>query len=174
MNNEGIGEGKMERDDLRDRRERELEAEVGLALRALPYPKAPPTLFTRVMVGVREAEVLPWYRAGWFYWPMRLRVASVALMGALCVVGFLWIPALMQNAGLTGGWIEGRLVDLFAPALGLAAFLRVGLVALGAVIGAVPPQAIGLVGLGAVLMMAMTIVVGAALRRLSPDWEMFS
>jgi hypothetical protein len=174
MKDEEIGEGKMESEDLRGRRERELEEEIGVALRALPYPKAPPTLFARVMQGVQEAESLPWYRAGWFYWPMRLRALSLALMGALVVGGVVGIPALMENAGLSIGSIEGQFLDLFAPALGMAAVLRVGIVALGAMVGAVPPQAIGLVGVGAILMMAMTIVVGAALRRLSPDWEMFS
>jgi hypothetical protein len=36
MKDEGIGEGKMTSEDLRGRRERELEEEIGVALRARP------------------------------------------------------------------------------------------------------------------------------------------
>lgn len=155
-------------------RERELEEEIGQLLRSLPNPKAPSSLLARVMREVEAVEALPWYRTSWFNWPVGWRAASVGLMGVLILGGVIGVPTLLDNAGFSGEWMEGRFLDVFGPALGFAALLRVGLVALEAMIGAVPPEAIGLAGASALLMIAMTIVVGAALRRLSPDWEMYS
>jgi hypothetical protein len=176
MSDGEIGEGAMESADLENGRVKELEEEIGRVLRDLPHPKAPPTLLARVMEGVREADAVPWYRAraGWFHWPVEWRAASLVLMGVLIVGGVLGGPLLLENAGLSDGAMEAWLMNLFAPAFALAALLRVGIVAVEAAVGALPSQAVGLVGVGALLMVAVTIAFGAALRRLSPDWEMFT
>lgn len=159
---------------MRDDEMKELEVEIGKVLRGLPGPKAPSTLLARVMHEVHSVEAVPMDRAGWFYWPMGWRIASLGLMGALLVGGVVGVPYLLESVGLSGGMIEGQLTDFLAPALGLAAFLRIGFVAISAMVGAIPPEIFGVVGVGGFLMMVMTFMAGAALRRLSPDWEMYS
>jgi hypothetical protein len=66
----------------------ELERAVDRALRALPGPKAPPTLLPRVMASVRAAQA-PRART-WFTWPLGWQLASAAALVVL-ISGMAWL-----------------------------------------------------------------------------------
>lgn len=165
----------MRRDEANEGAERALEAEIGEALARLPLPKAPETLLARVMLEVGEYQALPWYRAGWFHWPMGLRVASLLLVGALAVGFLLGLPLLEAGAeAVIEGPVGSTVRSIVGPFLAMAALLRVGIVSLEAMRHAFPEGVLGALGAAALLMMSMTVVFIAALRRLSLGREHYS
>lgn len=64
----------------------ELESFVGRRLHALPDPKAPAALLSRIMADVQRMASRPWYRRPWLAWPIRIQAASAAGFVAL-----LWL-----------------------------------------------------------------------------------
>lgn len=154
--------------------ERELEEAVGRALRGLPAPKAPPTLLARVMAEVAEVEALPWYRAGWLSWPGLWKGFSLLAVAALVAGVVLGIPLLTEEGGFSMDGVQETLGEPFAPVFGAAALLQVGIIVVTAAWGNLPPAAIAVAGAGAFLMMAITVVGGAVLRRLSLDREIYT
>jgi hypothetical protein len=61
----------------------DLERLLDDALKALPDPKAPPALLSRVMAAVDARLAAPWYARPWLMWPRVWQLASAA---TLCVV----------------------------------------------------------------------------------------
>lgn len=154
--------------------EQALEEAVGRVLRALPSPKAPPTLLARVMAEVADVHLLPWYRAGWLSWPILWQAASLVLAGALVSGAFLGGPLLLEVAGNPEGGAGGAFADLLASVYGVAAILRIGSVVVGATFGAIPSGAIAAGAMSAFLMVAITVAGGTVLRRLSLDREIYT
>lgn len=66
----------------------ELESFIGRRLGALPDPKAPVGLLSRIMADVQRMARRPWYRRPWLAWPTRIQTASAAGFVAL-----LWLAA---------------------------------------------------------------------------------
>lgn len=66
----------------------ELESFIGRRLGALPDPKAPAALLSRIMADVRRLASRPWYRRPWRAWPPLIQALSSAAFVAL-----LWLAA---------------------------------------------------------------------------------
>ena len=66
----------------------ELESFVGRRLGALPGPKAPAALLSRIMADVQRLAGRPWYRRPWLAWPISIQVASAAVL-----VAVVWLAA---------------------------------------------------------------------------------
>lgn len=87
--------------ELEDER-RDREDALGLALRAMPSPQAPPTLAPRVMalVQMRLAQRdVPRPAATWFDWPVWAQLTSVIAFVALVASAALVSPALERMVG---------------------------------------------------------------------------
>jgi hypothetical protein len=72
--------------------EKQLEAEIGRELKALPELTAPDALVNRVLRTLEQRARLPWYRRSWQTWPVAWQAASfamlLALFGGLCLGGW--------------------------------------------------------------------------------------
>jgi len=164
----------LREDKMSEGAERELEQEIGQVLLRLPVPRAPEDFLAGVMREVGAIEALPWYRAGWFNWPVGWRAASAALVGAFLIGVVGGAPLIEAWVGeLLEGPVSSRMENLLAPLFGAAALLRVGFVATAAVGRIVPVEVVGGLALAALLMTMATVVLGAALRRLSLGRELF-
>ena len=84
-----------DRDEILDR---EIEARLGQALRALPERHAPATLESRVLDTLARRAPLPWWRRGFGEWPAAARVAFGVTSAALVV--FTVLAAAAANADL--------------------------------------------------------------------------
>ena len=84
----------FDRDEILDR---EIEARLGQALRALPERHAPATLESRVLDTLARRAPLPWWRRGFGEWPAAARVAFGVTSAALVV--FTVLAAAAANAG---------------------------------------------------------------------------
>jgi hypothetical protein len=86
----------FERDEALDR---EMEARLGEALRALPARRAPATLESRVLDTLARRAPLPWWRRGFGEWPAAARVAFGVTSVALVVLTVLAAAAANANLG---------------------------------------------------------------------------
>lgn len=86
----------FERDEALDR---EMEARLGEALRALPDRRAPATLESRVLDTLARRTPLPWWRRGFAEWPAAARVAFGVTSVALVVLTMLAVAAANANLG---------------------------------------------------------------------------
>ena len=91
---------------MNDQYQKELEARIDSALKALPALEAPSTLSHRVMAALERRSAIPWYRQSWEAWPLALRVGSLALLlgmfGGLCFASW----QLTRAAGTTAAFQE--------------------------------------------------------------------
>jgi hypothetical protein len=78
--------GEFDQDEVVDR---EMEARLGQALRALPDRRAPATLESRVLDALAGRGPLPWWRRGFREWPAAARVAFGVTSAALVVLTVL-------------------------------------------------------------------------------------
>lgn len=90
--------------------EKNLEARIDRALKALPELSAPPTLSARVMAAIGQRSAVPWYRQSWEMWPMPVRIGAmavlIAMFSGLCLASW----QLTRAAGMTAAAQEvGRL-----------------------------------------------------------------
>jgi hypothetical protein len=80
--------------------EKELETEIGRALRGLPDLAAPPGLLTRTMAALERPA--PWYARSWTKWPLPVRIAFLVLaLTAVAAAGVGWHavePGLLATA----------------------------------------------------------------------------
>jgi hypothetical protein len=88
--------GEFDRDEVVDR---EMEARLGQALRALPDRRAPATLESRVLDALAGRGPLPWWRRGFREWPAAARVAFGVTSAALVVLTVLAAAAANANLG---------------------------------------------------------------------------
>ena len=86
----------FDRDEILDR---EMEARLGHALRALPERRAPATLESRVLDALAGRSPLPWWRRGFGEWPAAARVAFGVVSAALAVLTVLAAAAANANFG---------------------------------------------------------------------------
>jgi hypothetical protein len=63
--------------------EKRLETEVSRALKGLPELQAPSTLARRVLGAIEQHQAVAWYRRPWQFWPLSLRLVSLAVLLAL-------------------------------------------------------------------------------------------
>jgi hypothetical protein len=89
----------LDRDETVDR---EMEARLGEALRALPERRAPPTLESRVLDALARRSPLPWWRRGFGEWPAAARVAFGVTSAALVVLTVLAAAAATADLGSLG------------------------------------------------------------------------
>jgi len=73
----------------------DLERLIGDALKALPTPAAPPTLFSRVMAAVEARPAAPWYARPWMAWPRIWQAASASVL-LVVVVGLARVWSLTE------------------------------------------------------------------------------
>lgn len=100
----------------------ELEQHVDRALADLPPLTAPGTLLPRVLAAVQAWAERPWYERAWLTWPLRLQVASAALLILLVAGGALAMPLVQAQGVRLVAFVSARLlIDL--PTIG--ASLRV-------------------------------------------------
>jgi hypothetical protein len=90
--------GESDRDEILDR---ELEARLGQALRALPERRAPATLESRVLDTLARSP-LPWWRRSFGEWPAAARVAFGVTSAALVVLTVLAAAAANADLGSLG------------------------------------------------------------------------
>ena len=88
--------GEFDQDEVVDR---EMEARLGQALRALPDRRAPATLESRVLDALAGRGPLPWWRRGFREWPAAARVAFGVTSAALVVLTVLAAAAANANLG---------------------------------------------------------------------------
>ena len=89
----------IDRDESLDR---EMEARLGQALRALPERRAPATLESRVLDALARRAPLPWWRRSFGEWPTAARVAFGVTSAVLVVVTVLAAAAANANLGSLG------------------------------------------------------------------------
>lgn len=82
----------------------ELESFLHRELRALPAPRAPRTLESRVLAALEQQATIPWYHCSWTYWPAAVRglflaVATLAAGGFLAAA--LWLAQGFEPGALT-------------------------------------------------------------------------
>lgn len=108
------------------------ERELDRRLAELPDLEAPASLIGRVNAALAAEAAVPWWRKSWWFWPVSVRVASVALLAATAVLlGLLYVE--VREAVLASYWqqavSEWRMaVDPFVQlfhALGRAAEMTV-------------------------------------------------
>lgn len=69
----------------------DLERLVDHALKDLPAPRAPQTLFARVMTAVEQTAMRPWYSRAWTTWPRAWQMASTAAFAVfIAAVVHVW------------------------------------------------------------------------------------
>ena len=91
--------GEFDQDEVVDR---EMEARLGQALRALPERRAPATLESRVLDTLARRAPLPWWRRGFGEWPAAARVAFGVTSAALVVFTVLAAAAAKADLGSLG------------------------------------------------------------------------
>ena len=91
----------FDRDEMLDR---EIEARLGQALRALPQRRAPATLESRVLDTLARRAPLPWWRRDFREWPAAARVAFGVTSAALIVLTVLAAAAANANLGSLGAF----------------------------------------------------------------------
>lgn len=138
--------------------EKDLEARIDAALKALPELEAPASLLPRVLQTIARRSAVPWYRQPWQMWPAALRVATLIVLltgaGALCVAGW----QLTRAAGVTA--VEQELAQTFSGITGLWNALNA---LLGALVLVVKHLGTGfLVAGGAAVAFGYAICVGLA------------
>lgn len=74
----------------------ELERVVDRALRALPPRPAPASLEGRVVAALARRAALPWWRRGWSYWPVSVRLAAGAGL-AVAAAAAVAAPSLLPS-----------------------------------------------------------------------------
>jgi hypothetical protein len=136
--------------------EKNLEAKIDCALKALPDLVAPSRLLPHVLETIAWRHALPWYRQPWQMWPAALRVCTLVLLlgscGALCVA--CW--QLTRAAGFTAASQE--VAQTFS---GLSAIWNVLNVLLGAVVLVVKHLGTAfMVGCGVALVLGYAVCVG--------------
>jgi hypothetical protein len=89
----------FERDEALDR---EMEARLGQALRALPGRRAPATLESRVLDALARRTPLPWWRRSFGEWPAVARVVFGVTSAALAVLTVLAAATANANLGSLG------------------------------------------------------------------------
>jgi hypothetical protein len=82
--------------------DREMEARLGQALRALPGRRAPATLESRVLDALARRAPLPWWRRSFGEWPAAARVAFGVTSAVLVVFTVLAAAAANANLGAFG------------------------------------------------------------------------
>jgi hypothetical protein len=105
--------------------EKELEMEIGRALRGLPDLAAPPGLLTRTMTALEHPA--PWHARAWTKWPVPARIAFLVL--ALAAVA----AAIMGWRAVEPGLLAAASRHLAPVAGGVSSFWKV----LSALAGAV-------------------------------------
>jgi hypothetical protein len=143
--------------------DQDLEQLVDRRLKALPPRRAPGTLLPAVMLAVKAAAARPWYARPWRAWPSGWQVASVAALLALLAGGAAFVPAAQPYAAPALSWAEG----LLAPAARVAATFETLTVAVEIVSRVVAQSIIGLLLALFVVMLATSVVIGAAIGRLA-------
>lgn len=79
------------------------ERELDRRLAELPELAAPPSLIGRVNAALEAQTAVPWWRCAWWFWPVPVRVASLALLaGAAALLGLLY--AEIREAVLASYW----------------------------------------------------------------------
>jgi hypothetical protein len=89
----------IDRDESLDR---EMEARLGQALRALPARRAPATLESRVLDALARRVPLPWWRRSFAEWPAAARVAFGVTSTLLVVLTVLAAAAANANLASLG------------------------------------------------------------------------
>ena len=109
--------------------EKRLEAEVNRALKGLPDLEAPSTLARHVLATLEQRSAVAWYHRPWQFWPLALRVASLAVL--LALFGGLSFGAWQLEAMHGYDLFAQELARWFAPLLTVCSAIVAVLGALG-------------------------------------------
>jgi len=141
----------------------ELAALIDSELRDLPGPRAPRSLLPRVLAAVAEAR-RPWYARAWRTWPSAWQAASVGACALFLAAAALSLPVVQTAAIHYAAPAVAPVAEAVQPvASRIEAVQRAFEVIWRVVIG--PVAAMALVPV--FLMLAASLALGAALRRLA-------
>lgn len=143
--------------------DQDLEQLVDRRLKALPPRRAPGTLLPSVMLAVRAAASRPWYCRPWTVWPSGWQVASVVALLALLAGGAALLPAAQPYAAPALSVVEA----LLTPAARVVSTVETLTVAVEIVSRVIAQSVIGLLLALFVVMVATSVVIGAAIGRLA-------
>ena len=143
----------MDRDDL----ERLIDRE----LRALPPPRAPRALLSRVMAAVEDRAQRPWYSRTWLQWPVGWQLASALVLLGVVASGSVLLPQL-RDAVMALTFVANVRGDVAESAREVEVATTAVRVVWRTLLAPVVPWAFGLI----TLMCAACAVFGTALNHL--------